>query len=135
MPTTAVIGVLLNPTFSPFQAQLQDAEKAGSALGQQLQIVRASNDQEILDAFTKLTEINAGALLVATDPYFFTRRAHITALAAERAIPTMYETRDFAQAGGLASYGVSIADGYRQVGAYAGQILRGRNPPNFPSNS
>jgi putative ABC transport system substrate-binding protein len=131
-PTATLIAVLLNPTFSAFDAQLQDVQGAALKLGQRLHVLRASSEPDIDAAFATAVQLHAGALMIAADPYLHARRNQIVALAARHAIPTMYEAREYALAGGLASYGVSIADSYRQVGSYTGRILKGERPADLP---
>ncbi len=94
--------------------------------------MNASSEREIDTAFATLARTRAGALLVATDPFFLNRREHIVARATRQAIPTIYTQREFVAAGGLISYGNSISDGYRQVGVYAGKILNGARPADLP---
>jgi putative ABC transport system substrate-binding protein len=132
VPTATLIAVLLNPTFSAFDAQLQDIQGAARIVGQQIHILRASADQEIEAAVATAAQIRAGALLVAADPVLFIKRNQIVALAAHHAIPAMYETREYAMAGGLVSYGVSIPDAYRHAGIYTGRILKGEKPADLP---
>jgi putative ABC transport system substrate-binding protein len=132
VPTAMLIAVLLNPTFSAFDAQLQDLQQAARALGQRIHILRASHEAEIDAAFATAAQVGAGAVLVAADPFLNSRRDQIVALAARHAIPAIYESREYAVAGGLMSYGVSIADAYRQVGIYTGRILKGEKPIDLP---
>jgi putative ABC transport system substrate-binding protein len=89
-------------------------------------------DQELDSAFATLVQSHAAALLVTADPFFDTRRDRIIALAAQFRLPAIYQFRDYAVAGGLVSYGVSVADGYRQVGIYAGRVLKGGKPGDLP---
>jgi ABC-type uncharacterized transport system substrate-binding protein len=132
VPTASLIAVLLNPTNPPFDAQLSDIREAARAAGQQIHILHANSEREIDAAFTMAVEVRAGALLVAADPFIFSRRDRVVALAARHAIPTIYEGREYVVAGGLASYGVSLADAYRQVGNYTGRILKGEKPADLP---
>ena len=132
VPATALIAVLLNPTNSNFQTQLRGVQDASRALGQQVSILSASTERDIDKAFAIVTELRAGALLVGSDPFFNNERDQIVALAARHAIPAIYEGREFVMAGGLASYGTSLADAYRQAGIYAGRILRGEKPADLP---
>jgi putative ABC transport system substrate-binding protein len=122
----------LNPTNANFQTQLRGVQEAARAVGQQLNIVSASTERDIDTAFTIVTESRAGALLVGSDPFFSSRLDQIVALAARHAIPAIYEAQDFAMAGGLASYGPSLAEAYRQVGIYTGRILKGEKPADLP---
>jgi putative tryptophan/tyrosine transport system substrate-binding protein len=98
----------------------------------QIEIALAGKDQELEAAFPILAQSHTAALLVTADPFFDTRRDRIVALAAEYKLPAIYQFRDYAVAGGLASYGVSLADGYRQVGIYAGRVLKGDKPGDLP---
>src|SRR5262249_35060320 len=132
VPTAAVIAVLLNPSNANFQAQLRGVQEAARASGRQVNILSASTDREIETAFAIVTESRAGALLVGSDPFFSSRLDQIVAAAARHRIPAIYEARDFAMAGGLASYGPNLADAYRQLGIYTGRILKGAKPADLP---
>ena len=132
VPAAALISVLLNPTNANFQPQLRGVQDAARALGQQVSILSASTERDIELAFATVTKSGAGALLVGSDPFFNSERDQVVALAARHAIPAIYEAREFATAGGLASYGTSLADAYRQAGIYAGRILRGEKPADLP---
>jgi putative ABC transport system substrate-binding protein len=132
VPATALIAVLLNPTNANFQTQLRGVQDAARALGQQVSILSASTERDIDVAFATVTESRAGALLVGSDPFFNNERDQVVALAARHAIPAIYEGREFAMAGGLASYGTNLADAYRQAGIYTGRILRGDKPADLP---
>ena len=132
IPKLAVIAVLVNPTFVFAEKEAKDALEVGRALGKEVHIVTASSEGEIGTAFEDLVKHRAGALLVAPDPFLFDRREHLVALAARHAIPAMYFAREFPEAGGLLSYGTSIAEVYQQVGVYAGRILKGEKPADLP---
>jgi putative ABC transport system substrate-binding protein len=132
VPGAAVIGVLLNPNFPPAARQLQDLEEAAPTIHQRLFVSKASNDVELNAAFTSLIQQRVGALLVAADPYFDTRRDQIIAFANQNRLPAIYQFREYAVAGGLISYGPSITDLYRQAGIYAGRILKGARPADLP---
>jgi putative tryptophan/tyrosine transport system substrate-binding protein len=132
VPAAELIAVLLNPTNANFQTQLRGVQDAARALGQQVSILSANTEHEIDVAFATATEAHAGALLVSSDPFFNNERDQVVALAARHAIPAIYEGREFVMAGGLASYGTSLADAYRQAGIYAGRILRGEKPGDLP---
>jgi ABC-type uncharacterized transport system substrate-binding protein len=97
-----------------------------------IQILNASSEREIEAAFAALAPLRAGAVLVTTDALFIGRREQLIALAARHAVPAIYEIREFVAAGGLVSYGPSIADAYRQAGIYAGRILKGTKPGDLP---
>ena len=132
VPTATTVAVLINPNYSPAQNELRDAQAAAARLGLQLVVLRANTESEFAGAFADLTQQRAGALLVSASPFFFSRRAQIVALAARQAVPTIYEWREFAVAGGLMSYGTNINDAYRQMGVYAGRILKGEKPADLP---
>jgi putative ABC transport system substrate-binding protein len=132
VPAAALIAVLLNPTNANFQTQLRGVQDAARALGQQVSILSANTKRDIDMAFATVTESGAGALLVGSDPFFNSERDQVVALAARHAIPAIYEGREFATAGGLASYGTSLADAYRQAGIYVGRILGGEKPADLP---
>lgn len=131
-PTAAMIAVLINPNNPDAATQSRDVEGAARAVGQQVQILHASTEREIDTAFATLVQQRAGAVLVAGDPFFNSRREQLTALAELHRIPANYELREFAVAGGLMSYGHSLAEAYRQVGVYAGRILKGAKPVDLP---
>jgi putative ABC transport system substrate-binding protein len=132
MPKAATLGVLINPNFPPAADQLSDVQTAARALGSQIHVLRASTDSEIDTAFETIVQHRIPALAVAADPFFITRRDKLVALAARHAVPTMYHYREFAAAGGLMSYGIDLSDVYRQIGIYAGRILKGTKPADLP---
>jgi putative tryptophan/tyrosine transport system substrate-binding protein len=132
VPTATTIAVLVNPNSPGAEARLKDVREAARLLGQQFSIVNAGSEGDFEVAFAGLVPQRAGALIVVSDPLFNNHRDQLTALAARRAIPTIYFDREFALAGGLMSYGTSIADAYRQVGIYAGRILKGEKPADLP---
>jgi putative tryptophan/tyrosine transport system substrate-binding protein len=132
VPSAASIAVLLNPTNANFQTQLRGVQDAARDLGQQVSILSANTEREIDVAFATVAQSGARALLVGSDPFFSSERDQVIALAARYAIPAIYEGREFATAGGLASYGTSLADAYRQAALYAGRILKGEKPADLP---
>jgi ABC-type uncharacterized transport system substrate-binding protein len=133
VPNAALIGVLLNPAAASYlDRETSDVQEAARVVGQQLLILRASNEEAIEAAFAIAVEQRAGGLLVAADPFFVSRREQIVALAARYAIPAIYEVREYAAAGGLMTYGINIGDAYHQVGSYVGRILKGEKPANLP---
>jgi putative tryptophan/tyrosine transport system substrate-binding protein len=132
VPGAAVIGALLNPNFPPAVSQLQQLDEAARTINQKISVLKAGNDTELDAAFASLVEQKVGALLVTADPYFDTRRDRFIAFAEKNRLPTMYQFRDYAVAGGLISYGPSITDMYRQAGVYTGQILKGARPADLP---
>jgi len=128
----AIIGLLVNQN-SPFAERIiRDVQEAARAKGVQLQILKAGAEGEFETAFASLVQSRAGALLVANDPFFFSRRDQLVALAARYAVPAIYEWREFTLVGGLISYGTSRAGMYRQVGIYTGKILKGAKPADLP---
>jgi putative tryptophan/tyrosine transport system substrate-binding protein len=107
-------------------------QEAARAKGVQLQILKAGAEDEFETAFASLGPLQADAVLIGNDQFFFTRRDQLVALAARFAVPAMYEWREFAELGGLASYGTSVAGMYRQMGVYVGKTLRGAKPADLP---
>jgi putative ABC transport system substrate-binding protein len=132
VPTAAMIAVLLNPNNLIAETQLKDLQEAARSLGLQLDVLNASTESNIDTAFEALVQKRVIALTVAADPFFNSRRQQIVALAARHALSAIYEWREFAVAGGLMSYGTSLAGVYRQVGIYAGRILKGEKPSELP---
>jgi ABC-type uncharacterized transport system substrate-binding protein len=132
LPQVKVITALLNPTSQNAEIQSSELQTAGCALGLQIDIVNASTEREIEAAFATLAQKSAGALVVGNDPFFVIRREQIVALAARHAIPAVYDLREYADAGGLITYGTNLKDGYRQVGVYVGRILKGEKPADLP---
>ena len=132
VPKATRIAVLVNPNFADAESQLRDLQEAAARLGVQLVVVRANAESDFDAAFSTVVRQQAGALLVSASPFFNQRREQLVVLAARHAVPAIYDWRDFAAAGGLMSYGTSLADAYRQVGVYAGQILRGAKPADLP---
>ena len=130
VPPAVLIAVLLNPTNANFQAQLRGVQEAARASGQQVNILSASTEREIDTALE--AESRIGGLLVGSDPFLSSRADQVVSLAARRAIPAIYEGREFVMAGGLASYGTSLADAYRQVAIYTARILKGAKPADLP---
>jgi putative tryptophan/tyrosine transport system substrate-binding protein len=133
VPGASVVALLANPN-SPAQAEAQyaDVEAAVRKFGQQLVILKAGTDSEIESAIAGLSERKASVLLVSADPLFLSRRDQLVALVTRHAIPSIYEFRQFAEAGGLMSYGIDLVDAFRQAGVYAGKILAGTKPGDLP---
>ena len=132
LPTAKSITILTNPNTPGVEDQLRDAHSAASTIGTKLHIVEARTEAEIVSAFAMLSKLRSEALLVAADPFFNAQRLQLVALATHHTIPAIFEFRDFAAAGGLMSYGTDLADAYRQVGRYAGRVLRGEKPADLP---
>jgi putative tryptophan/tyrosine transport system substrate-binding protein len=132
VPTTDIIGALLNPGRPGATDQSEKLQEAGRTLGLQIRILKASTERDIDAAVAKLAELPAKALLVTTDAFFFSRRSQLIDLGARHGIPTIFDRREFVEAGGLMSYGGSVIEIYRLAGNYAGQILKGAKPADMP---
>jgi putative tryptophan/tyrosine transport system substrate-binding protein len=132
VPQAAIIGVLLNPTFPSTPNQLREMQEAARTLGLQVIVMQASNESDIDASFASLVQHRADALLVGNDPFFLMSRDQLTSLAARYSMPAIYSFPEFPAAGGLMSYGIDLTDSYRQIGNYAGQILKGAKPADLP---
>jgi putative ABC transport system substrate-binding protein len=132
LPRAELVALLINPTSPVAEPQTRDAQAAASALGFKLTILNAVAENDFDQVFATLVQRRADALLISADPFFTSRREHLVALAARHAIPTLYEVREFVEAGGLMSYGAVLREGYYKGGIYAGRILRGVNPADLP---
>jgi putative ABC transport system substrate-binding protein len=133
VPSSPAIGFLVNPNNQIIEElTTRDVLAAAPAIGLQIQVLKASNDREIDAAFESLVQARTRALLVSNDVFLNSRIEQIIALAARHAIPVMYPSREFAEAGGLISYGTSLTDEDRQVGVYTGRILKGAKPADMP---
>jgi putative ABC transport system substrate-binding protein len=132
VPQAKVIALLETPNIRTTERVMPAVQQAARAKGVQLHILKASTESEIDAAFAALVQRQAGALVVSADPFFFSRREQLVALAAHHAVPAIYEVREFATAGGLISYGPSFMAVFRQVGIYAGKILKGAKPADLP---
>jgi putative ABC transport system substrate-binding protein len=132
VPLARVIVLLVNPTNPQTEGVIKDLQEAARAKGRELLVVKAGTANEIDTAFAALVQAQAGALLVAADAYFNSRNEQLVALASRHAVPVISEWRGFPAAGGLISYGTSLTGVYRQVGIYAGKILKGAKPADLP---
>jgi putative tryptophan/tyrosine transport system substrate-binding protein len=132
VPAATLFGAMLNPNFPPAAGQLHDLESAAANIGRQLFVAKAGNDAELEASFAALTRESVAALIVASDPFFDTRRTRIIAFATENRLPAIYHNRGYAFDGGLISYGPNIPDAYQQAGAYAARILNGAKPDDLP---
>jgi putative tryptophan/tyrosine transport system substrate-binding protein len=133
VPNSTAIGVLVNPTSSNIaESTARDAQRAGRLLGKQIHIFNASTEDQIGTAFATLARVRPDALLIGGDAFFTSRRAQLATLATRHGLPTIYNAREFATAGGLMSYGASLVDAYRQTGVYTGKILKGAKPAELP---
>jgi ABC-type uncharacterized transport system substrate-binding protein len=133
VPAATIIGLLVNPAnptlAEPITRNLQEASRT---LGLKLHVLHASTEREIEKAFATLLQLRAGALVISPDPFFVIQSEQLAALALRQALPAIFQYRQFAAAGGLASYGGSIADAYRTAGVYTGRILKGEKPADLP---
>ena len=132
VPTATTMAVLVNPTYANAKAQLKDIEEGARRIGVRLVTLTATSESDFEPVFDALTRQRVDALIVGSDPFFNTRRDRLVALAARHKVIAIYEFREFAAAGGLMSYGANLADGYRQIGAYTGRILKGAKPSELP---
>jgi ABC-type uncharacterized transport system substrate-binding protein len=131
VPKAAIIAVLIDPRFA---RELPAVEGAGRALGRQLLVIvmKAASERELDAAFSAIVQAGAGALVVGGGPFFTSQRRRLVALAAQHAIPAIYDSREHVEAGGLMSYGTSLTTAYRQAGLYAGRILKGAKASELP---
>ncbi len=132
VPNAAVIAMLVNPTFAGTDAITTDMQVAARALGLKLNVLNASSEHDFDTAIASVVQLRAGALVVASDPFFFSRRDQLVSVVAHHAVPAIYQFREFAAVGGLMSYGTNLADAYRQVGIYVGRIFKGEKPADLP---
>jgi len=131
-PQAGVIALLVNPNSAGAERIIRDVQEAVRAKGLQLHILNAGAEDEFETAFASLVQLHAGALVVGPDPFFFSRRDQLVALAARHAVPAIYVQREYAAAGGLISYGTTLTGTWRQVGIYVGKILKGTKPADLP---
>ena len=132
VPGNKPICVLVNSTNPAADLQLRELQGTAGVIKRQINIVPASTPPDIDTAFETAAQKGAGALLVVQDPFYNSRREQLVALAARDKLPVMYPVREFAEIGGLFSYGHDLVDGYRQLGVYAGRILKGEKPADLP---
>ena len=133
VPQARVIALLVNPNNPQCRARsCETCRKRRARRGCSSLILKASTESEIDAAFASLVQLHAGALVVSADPFLTSRREQIVALASRHAVPAIYAWREFAAAGGLISYGSSLTAAFRQIGIYAGKILKGAKPADLP---
>jgi putative ABC transport system substrate-binding protein len=133
VPRAARVAVLVNPAnATTAESQLREAQAAARAMGMQVQVLNASTSREINSAFASLARERPDALFVGGDGFFLSRHVQMVNLASRYAVPATYAERPFAEAGGLMSYGTSVTDAWRQVGVYAGRVLKGARPADLP---
>jgi putative tryptophan/tyrosine transport system substrate-binding protein len=132
VPNATVMAMLVNPAFPGTNSITNDMEVAARALGLKLNVLNVSSEHDFDTAIASIVQLGAGALVVASDPFFISRRDQLVTLIADQAVPTIYPFREFVTAGGLMSYGTNLADGYRQIGIYVGRIFKGEKPADLP---
>ena len=132
VPQTGVIALLVKPDNPETGKMIRDTQEAAHTKGVEIEILKASNQGEIDSAFASLAQIKAGALVVGADPFFFSAREQLVALAARHAVPAIYDSPEIVYAGGLISYGNNGIDIWRGVGIYTGRILKGEKPADLP---
>jgi putative ABC transport system substrate-binding protein len=132
VPKAAVIAFLGNPNNPSTEDQLKERQEAARALGLKIAPLAAGSEDDLDAAFAAIAQQRHDALVIAADPFFFSQCDKMAALAARHAIPAMYGRREFPVAGGLISYGTSLADTYRQIGIYVGRVLKGEKPADLP---
>jgi putative tryptophan/tyrosine transport system substrate-binding protein len=133
LPGAARVAVLVNPaSASDTESTVRDVQSAARAIGMQIEVFTASTSREIDEAFATLVRERPDALLLGASSFFTARRFQLTHLATRHAIPAIYTGRQYTEVGGLMSYGASLADAYRQMGVYAGRILKGTKPADLP---
>jgi putative ABC transport system substrate-binding protein len=132
VPAVTVIGLLLNPASPTAETYSRDAQAAARSLGLELHVLHASTEREIDAVFTALVQLGAGGLVITPDSLFNSQREVLAAMTVRHAVPAIYQSSEFAAAGGLASYGGDIADQYRQIGVYVARILKGEKPADLP---
>jgi putative tryptophan/tyrosine transport system substrate-binding protein len=133
LPKATVLALLVNPT-NPvlMEATTREAQAAADILGVELQVLQARTEREFDGIFVRLSEVRAGGIVIAVDSFFTARREQLGQLALRHRVPAIYQSRAFAEAGGVMSYGGSLADGFRLVGLYTGRILKGDKPADLP---
>ena len=132
VPTASVVALMINRTSPVADTLARDMQAAADTLGLQMHVLRASDEREIDDAFAASIKFGAGALVIASDPFFSSHDEQLGALTLRYKLPTIYQYHEFVTAGGLMSYGGSITDTYHQAGLYTGRILKGDKPADLP---
>jgi ABC-type uncharacterized transport system substrate-binding protein len=130
VPAARVMGLLVNPANTT--TEMKELDAAGRSLGLELHVLNASTEHDFDGVFAKLIQLRAGGLVIAPDPLFISQSNQLAALTVRHAVPAVFETREFAAAGGLMSYGASHTDSYRLTGVYTGRVLKGEKPPDMP---
>src|SRR5215469_3866112 len=131
-PAAKLIGLLVDQADPRAEAQVADMNEAARGLGQQIHVVKASNESELDKAFADISQVGARGLLVGTGEFLRRRAEQVVGLAAQQNLPAIYQYREFTKVGGLISYGTDLIDSYRQAGVYTGRILKGEKPGDLP---
>jgi putative tryptophan/tyrosine transport system substrate-binding protein len=132
LPSATVVAALINPTTTAAGTQSKDLQASARSLGLDLHLLSAGIERDFDAAFAKVVQLRAGGLVISNDPFFISRSDQLAALALRHAVPTIFEFRAFAAAGGLMSYGSNLTDLYRLAGVYTGRILKGEKPADLP---
>ena len=132
VPNARLVAMIINPDYPPHTADAVEVQSAAQSVGRRLLVLKAANPQAIDLAFATLVEQQAGALLVCGDPFLAGRSQQIVAMATRHAIPAIFDFRESVLTGGLMSYGSNLPNNYRQLGLYAGRILKGESAANLP---
>ena len=132
VPQASIIAALRDPNVPEFSVESRDLEEAAQAIGRKVLMVNAANEREFHAAFTTVVQAGASALLIGSSPFFLSQRRQLVALAGRHALPAIYNQREYAEAGGLISYGPSQTDAYRRAGLYVGRILKGEKAGDLP---
>lgn len=132
VPKVTAVAMLVNPMGPDAVPEIRDVQAAARANGLQLRLINATTPAELKTGLATLSDHSVGALLVGSDPFFMVRREELVALVGQQGLPAVYPFREFTAAGGLMSYGTSVANSYRQAGIYAGRILKGTKPSDLP---
>jgi putative ABC transport system substrate-binding protein len=132
LPKAGLIGLLVNPASPVAEPQIREAQAAAHVLGVRLTVLSAASENDFDQVFASLVQQRADALFMSADPFFASKREHLVALAAQHAIPTSYEFREFVEVGGLMSYGTVLTDGVYKGGNYVGKVLKGTKPADLP---
>jgi putative ABC transport system substrate-binding protein len=133
VPKATTLAALVHANYAAADSQMRDVRDAAARLDIQLVVLTANSESDFDAVFATLARQRAGGLLVCASPFFYSRHEQLVALAARHSVPAIYEWREIAAAGGLMSYGTSLADAYQQAGAYAGRILKGAKPADLPA--
>jgi putative ABC transport system substrate-binding protein len=132
VPKARAIAVMIDPNIPGSEDQTKEAQGALAQIGVRSVVLAVNSEKDLDPAFATMARERVDGLVVSSSPYFNNRRVELSVLAARHQMPAIFEFREFADAGGLMSYGASLTDGYRQVGAYAGRILKGERPADLP---